>query len=51
MVVDCCAQLFGSYGYCEKYPIGGAWRDIRITRILSGSNKIMKMIVGREISK
>ena len=50
-VADRCLQLFGGYGYCEEYPIARAWRDIRVTRILAGSNEIMKMIVGREITK
>ncbi len=50
-VADSCLQLFGGYGYCEEYPIARAWRDIRVTRILAGSNEIMKIIVGREITK
>jgi acyl-CoA dehydrogenase len=50
-VADSCLQLFGGYGYCDEYPIARAWRDIRVTRILAGSNEIMKIIVGREITK
>ncbi|MBN1474897.1 MAG: acyl-CoA dehydrogenase family protein [Syntrophaceae bacterium] len=50
-VADRCLQIFGGYGYCEEYPIARAWRDIRATRILAGSNEIMKIIVGREITK
>ncbi len=50
-VADRCLQLFGGYGYCEEYPIARAWRDIRVTRILAGANEIMKLIVGREITK
>lgn len=50
-VADRCLQLFGGYGYCEEYPIARAWRDIRITRILAGSNEIMKQIIGRAITK
>jgi acyl-CoA dehydrogenase len=50
-VADHCLQLFGGYGYCEEYPIARAWRDIRVTRILAGSNEIMKSIVAKEITK
>lgn len=50
-VADRCLQLFGGYGYCEEYPIARAWRDIRITRILAGSNEIMKQIIAKAITK
>lgn len=48
---DRCLQLFGGYGYCEEYPIARAWRDIRITRILAGSNEIMKTIIAKAVTK
>lgn len=50
-VADRCLQLFGGYGYCEEYPIARAWRDIRITRILAGSNEIMKQIIAKTITQ
>jgi len=50
-VADRCLQLFGGYGYCEEYPIARAWRDIRITRILAGSNEIMKQIIAKAITQ
>ena len=50
-VADRCLQLFGGYGYCEEYPIARAWRDIRVTRILAGSNEIMKQIIARAVIK
>jgi acyl-CoA dehydrogenase len=50
-VADRCLQLFGGYGYCEEYPIARAWRDIRVTRILAGSNEIMKLIVAKDMTK
>ena len=49
-VADRCLQLFGGYGYCEEYPIARAWRDIRISRILAGSNEIMKQIISKAIT-
>lgn len=50
-VADRALQLFGGYGYCEEYPIARAWRDIRITRILAGSNEIMKQIIAKAVLK
>jgi acyl-CoA dehydrogenase len=48
-VADRCLQLFGGYGYCEEYPIARAWRDIRINRILGGTNEIMKIVVAKNL--
>jgi acyl-CoA dehydrogenase len=48
-VADRCLQLHGGYGYCEEYPIARAWRDIRVTRILGGSNEIMRGIIARHL--
>jgi acyl-CoA dehydrogenase len=49
-IADRSLQLFGGYGYCEEYPIARAWRDIRISRILAGSNEIMKLIIAKAIT-
>jgi acyl-CoA dehydrogenase len=48
-VADRCLQLHGGYGYCEEYPIARAWRDIRVTRILGGTNEIMRGIIARHL--
>jgi acyl-CoA dehydrogenase len=48
-VADRCMQLFGGYGYCEEYPIARAWRDIRVNRILGGTNEIMKVVIARNL--
>ncbi|MEN6465465.1 MAG: acyl-CoA dehydrogenase family protein [Syntrophaceae bacterium] len=48
-VADRCLQLFGGYGYCEEYPIARAWRDIRVNRILGGTNEIMKIVIARNL--
>jgi acyl-CoA dehydrogenase len=48
-VADRCLQLFGGYGYCEEYPIARAWRDIRVNRILGGTNEIMKIVVAKNL--
>ena len=48
-VVDRALQLHGGYGYLQDYPIERFWRDLRVHRILEGTNEVMRMIVGREL--
>jgi alkylation response protein AidB-like acyl-CoA dehydrogenase len=50
-VVDRALQLHGGYGYLMDYPIERFWRDLRVHSILEGTNQVMRMIVGREISR
>lgn len=50
-IVDRALQLFGGYGYLKDYPIERFWRDLRVHRILEGTNDIMRMIVGRDLLK
>jgi acyl-CoA dehydrogenase len=51
MIVDKALQMFGGYGYLRDYPIERFWRDLRVHRILEGTNEIMRMIVGRDLLK
>lgn len=48
-IVDGCLQLHGGWGYMREYPIGRAWVDARIERILGGSSEVMKEIIGRSM--
>ena len=50
-IVDRALQLHGGYGYLQDYPIEKLWRDLRVHRILEGTNEIMRMIVAREMMK
>ena len=50
-VVDRALQLFGGYGYLMDYPIERFWRDLRVHSILEGTNQVMRMIVGRELTR
>ena len=50
-VVDRALQLFGGYGYLKDYPVERFWRDLRVHRILEGTNEVMRMIVGRDLLK
>ena len=48
-VVDRALQIFGGYGYLKDYPIERFWRDLRVHRILEGTNEVMKLIIGRDL--
>jgi alkylation response protein AidB-like acyl-CoA dehydrogenase len=50
-IVDRALQMFGGYGYLQDYPIEKLWRDLRVHRILEGTNEVMKMIIAREMMK
>jgi alkylation response protein AidB-like acyl-CoA dehydrogenase len=50
-VVDRALQLHGGYGYLQDYPIEKLFRDLRVHRILEGTNEVMRMIIGRDIVK
>ena len=49
-VVNNALQLFGGYGYLKEYPIERFWRDLRVHSILEGTNQVMRMIVGRDLT-
>ncbi|ORZ39486.1 acyl-CoA dehydrogenase/oxidase, partial [Catenaria anguillulae PL171] len=46
-VCDEALQLHGGYGYLKDYPVQQYLRDLRVHRILEGTNEIMRMIVSR----
>jgi acyl-CoA dehydrogenase len=48
-IVDQALQMFGGYGYLKDYPIERFWRDLRVHRILEGTNEVMRMIIGRDL--
>lgn len=48
-IVDQALQMFGGYGYLRDYPIERFWRDLRVHRILEGTNEVMRMIIGRDL--
>lgn len=49
-VVDEALQLHGGYGYLKDYPVERLLRDLRVHRILEGTNEVMRMIIGRSLS-
>eukprot|EP01061_Rhynchopus_euleeides_P003077 TRINITY_DN12364_c0_g1_i2.p1 TRINITY_DN12364_c0_g1~~TRINITY_DN12364_c0_g1_i2.p1 ORF type:complete len:305 (+),score=140.39 TRINITY_DN12364_c0_g1_i2:380-1294(+) len=48
-VVDEALQLHGGYGYLRDYPVERFLRDLRVHRILEGTNEVMRMIVSRAV--
>ena len=50
-IADDALQLHGGYGYLKDYPLERIVRDLRVHRILEGTNEIMRVIVSREMSK
>ena len=48
-VVDRALQLHGGYGYIKDYPIERYLRDLRVHRILEGTNEIMRVIIARRL--
>jgi alkylation response protein AidB-like acyl-CoA dehydrogenase len=48
-VADDALQLLGGYGYLSEYGIEKIVRDLRVHRILEGTNEIMRLIVARKM--
>jgi alkylation response protein AidB-like acyl-CoA dehydrogenase len=48
-VVDDALQIHGGYGYLHEYGVEKLARDLRVHRILEGTNEIMRLIVARKM--
>jgi alkylation response protein AidB-like acyl-CoA dehydrogenase len=48
-VADQALQLHGGYGYLADYEVERIVRDLRVHRILEGTNEIMRVIIAREL--
>jgi alkylation response protein AidB-like acyl-CoA dehydrogenase len=46
-VADRALQLHGGYGYLSDYGLEKIVRDLRVHRILEGTNEIMRVVIGR----
>ena len=49
-VADQALQLHGGYGYLREYGLEKIVRDLRVHRILEGTNEIMRVVTGRAAS-
>ena len=45
-IADMGIQVHGAYGYCQDYKIERLFRDIRLLRILEGTDEIQRAIAG-----
>lgn len=43
-------QIMGGYGYMKDYPVERMMRDAKLTQIYTGTNQIMKLIIGRDLT-
>jgi cyclohex-1-ene-1-carbonyl-CoA dehydrogenase len=43
-------QIMGGYGYMKDYPVERMMRDAKLTQIHTGTNQIMRLIIGRDMS-
>ena len=48
-MTDDALQLLGGYGYLEDYGLEKTLRDLRVHRILEGTNEIMRLITARAL--
>lgn len=48
-VVDEALQLHGGYGYIREFPLERLLRDLRVHRILEGTNEVMRLIISRRL--
>ena len=46
---DTALQLHGGYGYLHEYGVEKLVRDLRVHRILEGTNEIMRLIISRAL--
>ncbi|MGV0684390.1 acyl-CoA dehydrogenase family protein [Mycolicibacterium thermoresistibile] len=49
-VADKALQLHGGYGYLNEYGLEKIVRDLRVHRILEGTNEIMRVVIGRAVA-
>jgi alkylation response protein AidB-like acyl-CoA dehydrogenase len=50
-IADEALQLLGGYGYLADYGVEKIVRDLRVHRILEGTNEIMRVIIARQLLK
>ena len=48
-VCDAALQIHGGYGYIKEYPLERHFRDVRVHKILEGTNEIMRVIIARRL--
>ena len=49
-IADTALQLHGGYGYLHEYGVEKIVRDLRVHRILEGTNDIMRLVIARHVA-
>ncbi|MFK0087340.1 acyl-CoA dehydrogenase family protein [Pseudomonas sp. NPDC090755] len=47
--LDDMVQLHGGYGYMLEYPIARAFVDLRVARVVGGSNEVQRELIARKL--
>ncbi|MFJ4067213.1 acyl-CoA dehydrogenase family protein [Pseudomonas sp. NPDC089996] len=47
--LDDMVQLHGGYGYMLEYPIARAFVDLRVSRVVGGSNEVQRDLIARSL--
>ena len=42
-------QLFGGYGYTRDFPVERMMRDVKITQVYEGTNRIQRLVMARAL--
>jgi butyryl-CoA dehydrogenase len=50
-VADEATRIFGSYGFAMEFPVQRYFRDARFLLNGGGTSEILRMLIGREVSK
>jgi acyl-CoA dehydrogenase len=48
-IIDQCLQILGGIGYTDYYPIERFLRDVRVAKIYTGTNEIMRELTQRAV--
>ena len=51
LVTEEAVRIFGGYGFMREYPVEKLMRDAKATEIYEGTNQILRLVIGREVTR